>query len=195
MSADIHEMVKQLWLTDEIWWDLALYWIFLLNVGLLLMSGSSALSTLLIVTVIISTVIDKTHAFGYMIKSSYDPIQFHEEIFIGTYLIRVAMFAAPLSIAGMTKNPKARGLGILAGISGGVYAFWRWYVEQSKVSTKDIGLGAYWNADIMLQSVGMVIVFARIALRRKLLVGTIHRDIPVTVPRDFAAHDVEVELA
>ncbi|HMM73846.1 MAG TPA: hypothetical protein PKC22_16750, partial [Rhodocyclaceae bacterium] len=68
----------------------------------------------------------------------YTREQCHEQIFIGTYLIRAAIFAAPLSVAGMTKNPGSRLWGIVAGILGGVYMFARWFMEQRDVPIDDL---------------------------------------------------------
>ncbi|MBN1202678.1 MAG: hypothetical protein JXJ20_12570 [Anaerolineae bacterium] len=193
---DVNEMVNALWLTDEIHWDLALYGLFLLNVILLLMQPEgSSFTTMLGGLVILSIMIDKTHAFGYMLDPGvYEPVRYHEEIFIGTYLIRVIMFVAPLSIAASTKNSKSRGIGVVAGVGGGAYMFIRWYMEQRDVSTQDVGLG-YLDMQIAVQSIGMLLVLARIALRNRLYLGAVHRDIPATVVVDIAPDDVEVQVA
>jgi hypothetical protein len=187
------EMLNALWLTDEIHWDLALYGLFLLNLILLIMqTEGSALATFLLIVVLVSLIIDKTRAFGYMIEfdmTRYTREQFHEQIFIGTYLIRVAMFAIPLSIAGMTKNSKSRGPAVVAGISGGAYMFTRWFFEQRETPGTDIGVG-YVPVVMMVQHIGLLLILARITLRNKL--RNVYRDIPVTVAGDFAAHDVEI---
>jgi len=194
--ADVKEMISALGLTDEIHWDIALYVLFFLNLILMsLQSGSSAFGALLSIVILVSIVLDKTRAFGYMLDPGpYGPTRCHEEIFLGTYLIRVAMFALPLTIAGMTKNGKARGLGILTGIAGGAYMFIRWYMEQRDVTTKDLTC-AYLFTTFALQNVGVILVIARLYWRENLHLGTVYRDIPVTVTRDLAAHDVEVEIA
>jgi hypothetical protein len=189
------EMINALWLTDEIHWDLALYGLFLLNLILLIMqTEGSALATGLLIIVLVSLIIDKTRAFGYMIEfdmTRYTREQFHEQIFIGTYLIRVAMFAVPLSIAGMTKNEKSRGPAVVAGIAGGAYMFTRWFFEQRDVAGSDVGIG-YIPAAMMMQHIGLLLMLVRITLRNSL--RTVYRDVPVTVTGELAAHDVEIKL-
>ncbi len=193
MSGDLNAMVKELWLTKEIQWDLALYGIFLINLVLLAMQPEgSALATFLGIATLVSAAIDKVHGFGYMLDPSpYTPTRFHEEIFLGTYLIRVIMFAAPLSIAGMTRNRDARGVAVVAGIGGGAYLFIRWYVEQRDVKTKDIGIG-YLFSGMALNYLGAALIVARLALRERLRLGSVNRDIPVTVAGDIAAHNIEI---
>ncbi len=197
--SELETMGKALWITNEIHWDIALYWLFFINVVLLMIqpSGSSTV-TILGVIVLMSIMIDKVKAFGYMMDTGpYTPDQCHEQIFIGTYLIRVAMFAVPLSIAGMTKSPKSRGLAVVAGVSGGAYMFVRWYMEQRDVELTDLTCAP--TAMIILHSAmqftGIVFVLARLALRDRLCLGSIHRDIPVTVPFEITANGVEVELS
>lgn len=187
------EMINALWLTDQIQWDIALYVLFFLNLVLLIMqTEGSAFATLLLIIVLVAIIIDKTLAFGYMIDfdmTRYTRERFHEEIFIGTYLIRVAMFAVPLSIAGMTKNPKSRGPAVIAGVGGGAYMFVRWFSEQRNTPGTDIGLGYV----PMLQYMGLLLMTARFTLRNRLCF--VDRDIPVTVPGELAAHDVEIEFS
>lgn len=196
---DVETMAKALWITSEIHWDIALYWLFFINIVLLMMQPSgSSMVTILGVIVLMSVMIDKVKAFGYMMDTGpYSPDKCHEQIFIGTYLIRVAMFAIPLSIAGMTKSPKSRGVGILAGISGGAYMFVRWYMEQRDVESTDLTCAptAFIILQTTVQFTGIAFVVARLVLRDKLSLGSIHRDIPITVPRDLPANGVEVELS
>jgi len=187
---NLKEMIDYLWLTDDLHWDLALYWIFLINIVMLFtLPDGSTLGTSIAIIVIIGAVIDKVYGFGFMLDPGrYTPERYHAEIFIGTYLMRAVMFVGPLSVAGSTDNPKTRAVGILAGLSGGVYSFARWYFDQREVSTTDIGLYLHW--EMFAQSAGMVLVLAHLALRRRF--GFVHRDVPVTVTRVLAAHDVEV---
>lgn len=189
---NLKEMIDYLWLTDKLHWDLALYWIFLINVVMLFsLPDGSTLGTLISIAVILGAVIDKVYGFGFMLDPGrYSPERYHAEIFIGTYLVRAVMFVGPLSVAGSTTNPKTRAVGILAGLSGGVYTFVRWYFEQREVSTTDIGLYLHW--DMLAQSAGMALALGRLALGRRLRLGSIYRDIPVTVAGVFAAHEVEV---
>lgn len=191
---DIKAMAEALWLTDNLEWDISLYWIMLINLVLLfvLPDGAPAMHTMIAIGAIMSAVIDKTYAFGYMLDSgSYSPEECHGQIFIGTYLIRALMFAGPLMVAGSTESGKARFLGILAGISGAVYMFARWYFDQRDVSSLEI---TCYNTGMVLQSAGIVLILARMVLRDRLIVGRIHRRIPVTIPGQFAAHEIEIEL-
>ena len=193
---ELREILNALWITDELHWDIALYAIFVLNLILMLMQpDGSALAVGLCILVLVAAVIDKTRAFGYMLEINpyYTRVQCHEQVFIGTYLIRVVMFAAPLSVAGMTKNPDSRVIGIVAGIVGGVYMFVRWYMEQRDVPVTDL-FCAYFFAGFAFQHIGLGLLGARIALRDRLLLGRIHRYAPVFVMRVLAPHEIEIEL-
>ncbi|MCC6798530.1 MAG: hypothetical protein IT325_00315 [Anaerolineae bacterium] len=193
---ELREILNALWITDELHWDIALYAIFVLNLILMLMQpDGSALAVGLCILVLVAAVIDKTRAFGYMLEINpyYTRVQCHEQVFIGTYLIRVVMFAAPLSVAGMTKNPDSRVIGIVAGIVGGVYMFVRWYMEQRDVPVTDL-FCAYFFAGFAFQHIGLGLLGARAALGDRLLLGRIHRHAPVFVMREFAPHEIEIEL-
>ena len=181
---ELREMVNALGPSDKIHWDLALYWIFIINIVVMMMQPEgSAFTTLLGILVLVSAVIDKTYGFGYMFDPGpYSPKQCHEEVFIGTYLIRVAMFVAPLAIAGSTTNPKSRGVAVLAGISGGVYMFTRWYFDQRDITT----------TAITCSYIGFFMLAARVLWHERLFPVTVHRHIPVTVAGDLATHDIEV---
>lgn len=174
-------------------WDLALYGLFFFNlITLLMLPDGSTTATLLTILVLISIFIDKTFAFGYLIDSGpYSPQVCHAKIFVGTYLIRAAMFAAPLTVAASTDSGKVRATALVAGIGGGVYMFLRWFFDQRNIKAPDI---TCFNTAVMAQNVGMTLVLARLLLRRRLRLGVVYRHIPVAVAGDLAAHDIEVEL-
>ncbi|MGQ9850680.1 MAG: hypothetical protein ACUVSU_11600 [Aggregatilineaceae bacterium] len=182
---------------DTLAWDLALYALFFFNLlTLLMLPDGSTTGTILSIFVLISIFIDKTFAFGYLIDSGpYTPQTCHAKIFVGTYLIRALMFAAPLTVAASTDNGKVRTLGIIAGIGGGVYMFTRWFFDQRDIEAPDITCFNTANAEVMAQNLGMALVLARLMLRHRLRLGVVHRHIPVAVAGDLAAHDVEVELS
>lgn len=194
---ELREIISALWITDEIHWDIALYILFALNLVLLLMQpDGSPLAVGLCILVLVAAVIDKTKAFGYIFEVNpyrYTREQCHEQVFIGTYLIRVVIFAAPLSVAGMTKNPDSRWLAIVAGIIGGVYLFVRWYLEQRDVPVTDL-FCAYFFAGFAFQHVGLGLAGARLALGDRLLLGRVHRHAPILIARELAAHQIEIEL-
>lgn len=179
---------------DTLAWDLALYALFFFNLlTLLMLPDGSTTGTILSIFVLISIFIDKTFAFGYLIDSGpYTPETCHAKIFVGTYLIRALMFAAPLTVAASTDNSKVRTLGIIAGIGGGVYMFTRWFFDQRDIEAPDI---TCFNTTVMAQNLGMILVLARVVLRRRLRLGIVDRYVPVAVAGDLAAHDVEVELS
>jgi len=193
---ELREMANALWLTNELHWDLALYWLFLINVVLLiLLPTGSGFQTMLGIITILFIVIDKVHAFGYMFDSGrYGAIQCHETVFFGTYIIRVLLFVIPLSVAGLTRKGSVRAVGIIAGITGAVYTFARWYIEQRDVSTTALTC-AFLNFDMVAQNAGLALVLARVFLRDRLRLGAVHRDVPLTVGGELAAHEVEVEAA
>ena len=178
---------------QQLIWDIALYWLFLINFLLLFLDGT-AFGTNITMVVLVFIFIDKTFAFGYMFNPKNglydnDPHTCHAKVFIGTYLIRTVMFAGPFAVAGSTTKGKVRAVGILAGLSAIVYMLGRWFFEQRDFKTSTITCE---NTDIVIQSVGMILILAKIALRDRLTLGTIHRHIPVTVARDTAPHDVSV---
>jgi hypothetical protein len=118
-----------------------------------------------------------------------DPQTCHAKVFIGTYLIRVVMFAGPFAVAGSTSKGKVRAVGILAGLSAVIYMLGRWYFEQRDFKTSTITCE---NTGVVIQSVGMILVLAKIALRDRLPLGSIHRHVPVAIARDAGAHDIRV---
>jgi len=171
-------------------WSIALYSLFFLNVILLLMEGSS-FGTNIGIVVLICLFIDKTFAFGYMFNpSNMNPRLCHSEVFFGTYLARVVMFAGPFAIAGATKNGKTRMVAIVAGIGGMVYMFGRWFSEQRHSTVS--GVTCMVDAHVMMQTAGMLLVLARIALRDRFRLGTVDRHIPVTVAGEFAPDEIEI---
>jgi hypothetical protein len=178
---------------QQLFWDIALYWLFFINFILLFIDGTS-FGTNITMAVLVCIFIDKTFAFGYMFNPKNglydnDPQTCHAKVFVGTYLIRVAMFAGPFAVAGATNKGKVRAVGILAGLSAVVYMLGRWYFEQRDFKASTITCE---NTDVVIQSVGMILVLAKIALRERLPLGTIHRHIPVTIARDAGAHDIRV---
>lgn len=190
---ELREMLSALWLTDELHWDISLYVLFVLNLILLLMQpDGQPVATGLCIIVLVAIMIDKVKAFGYMFPASpyYTREQCHEQIFIGTYLIRAAIFAAPLSVAGMTKNPGSRLWGIVAGILGGVYMFARWFMEQRDVPIDDLFCATAF-AGLALHQMGLALV----GKRDRRLLGRVHRHAPVLVTVELAADEVEVERA
>ena len=180
-------MLESLWLTDQPMWDFALYGLFLLNVILLItVPSDSSFGTMLGILILVSIVIDKTYAFGYLMKSPY-PKACHAKIFIGTYLIRTIMFVAPLTVAGSTDSGKARGMGILAGLAGGVYMFGRWFMEQRNVVSSTITCQ---NPEMAIAGAQVVLLLSYLALRRS--VRLINGHVPIAVARELAAHEVEI---
>jgi hypothetical protein len=174
-------------------WSIVLYWMFLINLIVLFIDGT-AFGTNISMVVLLCIFVDKTFAFGYMFNPKNglydnDPQTCHAKVFVGTYLIRVVMFAGPFAIAGSTTEGKVRGAAILAGLSAVVYMAARWFFEQRNFKASTI---TCYNTDIVTAHAGLILVLAKIALRDRLSLGTVHRHIPVTVSRVFAAHNVEI---
>jgi len=177
--------------SDTLAWDLTLYTLFLLNVViLLLLPDGSTLGTVLSIAVILCLFIDKTFAFGHLLDSGpYSPEYCHAKIFVGTYLIRAVIFAAPLTIAASTDKGSVRTLGVIAGIGGAIYMFLRWFSDQREVEAPNI---TCFNSEVMVHSASLVLVLGRVALRNRLRLWTVYRDVPGAVLGDLAAHEVEV---
>ncbi len=184
---DYKAMLASLWLTDQPIWDFALYGLFLLNVILLFtVPSESSFGTMLGILVLVAIVIDKTYAFGYLMKSPY-PKVCHAKIFIGTYLIRALMFVAPLTIAGSTDSGKARGIGIIAGLAGAAYLFGRWFMEQRKVPSGNITCQ---NPEIVASSAQAILLLGYVLARRS--VRLINGHVPLPIAQELSAHKVEV---
>lgn len=191
---EIKAIVNSLGPTDELHWDIALYVLFFVNIiVLLILPDGSTLGTMLSIAVLICIFIDKTMAFGHILKpDDMTPEYCHTKIFIGTYLIRVVIFIAPLTIAGSTDEGKVRAGAIVAGIGGAIYSFLRWFMDQRDVGGTRITCMNPAETAMMLQSLGVVLILAKITLRDRFLPGSIHRRVPVAVPLELAAHEVEV---
>ena len=189
---ELREILSALWLTNEIHWDISLYVLFVFNLILLLQQpDGQPLATGLVIVVLVAIVIDKVKAFGYMFSASpyYTREQCHEQIFIGTYLIRAVIFAAPLSVAGMTKTPARAQRASLPGFSAG-YMFVRWYLEQRDISTTALFCE--------MTFAGLALCHAALMLsgaRDRFLLGRIHRRAPFLVAVELPADGVEVELS
>jgi hypothetical protein len=177
--------------SDTLAWDLTLYALFLLNVViLLLLPDGSTLGTVLSIAVILCLFIDKTYAFGHILDSGpYSPEYCHAKIFVGTYLIRAVIFAAPLTVAASTDKDSVRTLGVIAGIGGAVYMFLRWFSDQREVDAPNI---TCFDSEAMVHSASLVLVLGRVALRNWLELWAIDRNVPGAVFGDLAAHEVEV---
>jgi hypothetical protein len=177
----------------QLLFDIALYWMFLVSIGIMFLDDSS-FGTNVSMAVLLCIFIDKTFAFGYMFNPDNgwvdnDPETCHAKVFVGTYLIRVVMFAGPFAVAGSTTSGKVRAAAILAGLSAVVYMAARWFFEQREFNASRV---TCFNTDMVIQNAGMLLVLAKITLRDRLRLGSIYRHIPVTITRNFAAHDVEV---
>lgn len=174
-------------------WNLVLYGMFVLNLILLFVEGST-FGTNLVMAVLLFIFIDKTYAFGHMFSGDKwtDPETCHTKVFFGTYLIRVAMFAGPFSIAGSTEKGAARALAIVTGLAGIVYMFGRWFTEQREFEATSVTCMAdSTDPTVMVQTLGLGLVLAKIALRDRFRLGAIDRHIPIPVSRELAAHELE----
>ena len=181
--GDIQEIINAIGPTDNLVWDISLYVLFFFNlVMLLLLPDGSTLHTSLVIIVLLSIFIDKTFAFGYLFNSGpYDAETCHGKIFIGTYLIRAAMFVAPLMIAGSTDAGKVRGLGILLGGMAAAYMIGRWYVDQRDVDVTNI---TCMNTGVVAQTAGFLVAAAYATVRRAgLRTVAVDGDIPVRILR------------
>lgn len=176
---------------DTLGWDITLYVLFLLNVViLLLLPDGSTLGTVLSVGVILCLFIDKTYAFGHLLDSGpYSPEYCHAKIFVGTYLIRAVIFAAPPTVAASTDKGSVRSLGVVAGIGGAAYMFLRWYSDQREVAAPNI---TCFDSEALVRSASMVLVLGRVALRNRLGLWAEYRDVPGAIFGDLAAHEIEV---
>ncbi len=163
---NVQEIINALGPSDQLHWDIILYVLFFLNLVLLIMLPDGAtLHTMLTILVLLAVFIDKTYAFGHFMNSGrYTPETCHAKIFIGTYIIRAAMFVVPLIIAGSTDEDKVRALGILLGLIAIGYILGRWYIDQREVDTPEI---TCMNTGVVAQHAGMILTLAYATLRRK----------------------------
>ncbi|MCD4685511.1 MAG: hypothetical protein K8S97_06210 [Anaerolineae bacterium] len=171
-------------------WNISLYVLFFLNVILLLLiPDGDSMHMLLIIFILMSIIIDKAFAFGYLLDAP-NPIACHTKLFIGTYLIRAYMFVGPWIVAGSTSEGKVRGLGIIVGIGGLAYSMGRWFLEQRDAGDGSITcfITGLWAAQTLLP----LLPLAYVVLRRKLALF-VDGHVPVTVMGELATHKVEVE--
>jgi len=117
-------------------WDVTLYVIMFFQIILLIILFDGSLRDVLLVAVsFISAMADKAYVFGFLEypDSAALAIPYHTEQAILTYVARVAMFSAPLLLAAMTKEKKARPLAILIFLTTAIYTFARWFIQQSGI--------------------------------------------------------------
>lgn len=137
----------------QVTWDLAVYGLMFLSViGLFMLSQGSMNDTLMISAVIMFCVLDKAYAWGYILKPDgvypgmptdcklapgvceRDVRVAAHIIHLGTYMMRVFMFAFPLVITGQTRVGKARIMAGIIAVYAGVYSAARWYFQQRNAS-------------------------------------------------------------
>jgi hypothetical protein len=97
-------------------------------VALLMQKEGSTRDTVLLTIVIMSCLIDKITATSNL-RDQVNISGFTRGSPFGSFMIRVAMFALPLVVAGGTKSPKSRPVLIGVGLLGGAYLFARWFFE------------------------------------------------------------------
>lgn len=126
----------------QVIWDGLVYGLLFFSlIALFMLSQGSMRDTLMISAVVMFCILDKTYAWGYIVKPAgvlpgMNPdlerqvrVNAHL-VHLGTYLMRVLMFAFPLVIAGQTRVGKARVLAALLAVYAGVYSAARWYFQQ-----------------------------------------------------------------
>ena len=130
-------------------WDGMVYGLLFFSlIGLFMLSQGSMSDTLLISGVVMFCVLDKTYAWGYIVKPDgvypgmptdctlYPNICERDVrvaahlIHLGTYMMRVLMFAFPLVVMGQTRVGKARIIAGMIAVYAGVYSAARWYFQQ-----------------------------------------------------------------
>lgn len=137
----------------QVIWDGLVYGLLFFSlIALFMLSQGSMRDTLMISAVVMFCILDKTYAWGYIVKPDgvypgmptdctvYPKICERDVrveahlVHLGTYLMRVLMFSFPLVIAGQTRVGKARVLAALLAVYAGVYSASRWYFQQRSAS-------------------------------------------------------------
>ena len=105
-------------------WDLALYFMLLLEVVVLvLLFNGSLRDVIMMAIVMLSTVADKVYLFGYLLAGALtvdQAVVAHQNEF-PTLVARVAMFTLPFVITTQTKIKGAKPFVILLAISTSIY--------------------------------------------------------------------------
>ncbi len=133
----------------QVIWDGMVYGLLFFSlIALFMLSQGTMRDTLMISAVMMFCVLDKTYAWGYIVKPSgvylgmptdctlYPGVCERDVrvtahlVHLGTYMMRVMMFAFPLVIAGQTRVGKARVLAVLLAGYAGLYITARWYLQQ-----------------------------------------------------------------
>lgn len=97
-------------------------------IALMMQKNASLQITIMLSSIIMMCLIDKITATSTISNQTNITGFTHGNPF-GLFLIRTAMFAFPMIVAGQTKSEKSRPILIVAGLLGGAYLFARWFFE------------------------------------------------------------------
>ena len=118
---------------QQVPWDYILYFIFVIQVLVLMLLFSGSLRDVLMIAVtVLCLIADKSYIFGFLDggRDTLDAaIEYHTKDSAFTFAARIAMFALPLVITTQTKIPRAKPALIFLAIVSMVYAFSRWFFQ------------------------------------------------------------------
>jgi hypothetical protein len=170
----------------QLLWDLAVYGLLFLSlIAVFMLSAGSMADTLMISGVVMICVLDKTYAWGYIDKPStvyegmptdctlfptacerYLRVQSHLT-HLGTYMMRVLMFALPLVITGQTRVGKARVIAGIIAVYAGVYSAARWFFQQRDAGGSVFGaMIDWWEPQHIFQSSLFILTLGELTYRR-----------------------------
>jgi len=192
-------------------WDIVVYVIFFIGLLGLVFLGDEAsmMDTLFISAAVFVAVLDKVYAWGYILTPpGYEGVvaaggtiprevrvEYHVT-HLGTFVMRVLMFALPLVVVGQTKSSRVRGIALLITIIGVVYTAARWFTEIRE-SQGNTGLGFIFSEpQIMFQGSLFLLIAGDLVCRRywRRLRGVNWRN-PLQIRRMLATDDAEIEVA
>lgn len=109
--------------------DVWLYIILFLVIVLIFMQPEGSLiTTILLALTVLFIFMDKVQAFNIVVLT--DDVHICG---LPTLLMRAGIAGLPLIVAGATKNPKARPIGVVAGLMAAAYLLALWAVEMQAV--------------------------------------------------------------
>lgn len=198
----------------QFYWDIAVYGLLMLSLlALFMLSQGTMRDTLMLTGVVMFCVLDKTYAWGYIVRPAgvfegmptdcvaYPNICERDVrvaahlVHLGTYLMRVGMFAFPLVVVGQTRVGRVR---ILAGFItayAAVYVAARWYLQQRNAGGAVFMIDWLEPQNIFRSSTWMLGLAALAHRWYRNCFRSIDREAEVFVGGVLTTDDLEIEIA
>jgi hypothetical protein len=200
----------------QVIWDLLVYGLLFLSlIAVFMLSAGSMGDTVMIAAVVMFCVLDKTYAWGYIDKPStvvegltptdctlfptacdrYLRVQSHLT-HLGTYMMRVLMFALPLVITGQTRIGKARVIAGIIAVYAGIYSAARWYFQQRDAGGSVFGaMIDWWEPQNIFQNSLFILAIGELTYRRyRHRLGSVDGHTQVPIGSVTSRDNIEIEV-